>query len=206
MITASSKHGDVPVRKLLQYHGVYAISIRVISISYLIHHPTNITYWMISCSQISSTISIPSRTHSHRNMEVSENGGTPQFSSVYRWDFPWNKPSISGYPMTSWKPPLIDIGHDFPTIFHNYHLVTIWWFQPSEKYQNQLGGLATQYMEKCQNIPNHQPVKSGFQNMEFITINHHESPLTDPTSESAKGEAWRGSRKRFGEGALRKMT
>ena len=88
--------------------------------------------------------------------------------------------------MTSWKPPLIDIGHDFPTIFHNYHLVTIWWFQPSEKYQNQLGGLATQYMEKCQNIPNHQPVKSGSQNMEFITINHHESPLTDPTSESRR--------------------
>ena len=176
MITASSKHGDVPVRKLLQYHGVYAISIRVISISYLIHHPTNIIYWMISCSQISSTISIPSRTHSHRNMEVSENGGTPSshpfidgiFHEINHqfWGTPWRAGNLHWYRYWPW------FSHHFPQLPLSHHLVvsTLW------KISESVGRISNPIYGKMQNIPNHQAVNSGSQNMEFITINHHESP------------------------------
>jgi hypothetical protein len=34
--------------------------------------------------------------------------------------------------------------------------ITGWWFQPSEKYDNQLGSFS-QYMENKIHIPNHQP-------------------------------------------------
>ena len=41
---------------------------------------------------------------------------------------------------------------------HPYPTITGWWLgHPSEKYESQLGWLATQYMEKQNDVPNHQP-------------------------------------------------
>ena len=48
-------------------------------------------------------------------MVVSENRGTPK-SSISRWDFPWNKPSILGYPVVSILLFYVVFG-----FFHDFH-------------------------------------------------------------------------------------
>ena len=53
--------------------------------------------------------------HFRCHMGVSKNRGTPQFSSIYRWDFPWNKPS------SYWGSPIYESPISISPSIHNFN-------------------------------------------------------------------------------------
>ena len=60
----------------------------------------------------------------HHLLRFPESWGYPQFSSISRWDFPWNKPSSYwGTRMTSWKP--LSLGM-WTNSSHDWQIPRVW--------------------------------------------------------------------------------